>query len=256
MSGRNFDDLAARFKCNIYGTRKGQLRLDLLLTHLEEELLPLLSSKDSSAKVLDAGCGLAQVSSRLARYGYRMTLCDKSGEMLVQARKALNDFDNCEFIHQAFQELGREYDNEYDLVLSHAVLEWLDDPEEGIKNLARCTKQGGYLSLLFYNRDAYVFRNLIRGNWKKVESHDYVGHRGGLTPNNPVTQGEVFEWLKLAGFIPLDTIGIRSFFDFMNKDMQLNRNYEDILRLERVYSKLSPYRDMARYIHVIARKSG
>jgi len=36
--------------------------------------------------------------------------------------------------------------------------------------------------------------------------------------------------------------------------LQVNRDYDDILRLEGIYSKLSPYRDMARYIHVIARK--
>lgn len=254
MSGRNFDDLAARFKKNIYGSRKGQLRLDLLWEHIEQNLIPLLDINRHEVKVLDAGCGMAQISKRLIRHGYRTTLCDKSLEMLKQAKSELEESDRSEFIHTSFQDLNTDYNGIFDLVMSHAVLEWLDNPEQGIKELTRVCRQDGYLSLLFYNRDSYVFRNLIRGNWKKVESNDYAGHRGGLTPNNPVTQAEVLGWLEAAGFTVLDTIGLRSFFDYMNKDMQQNREYEDILRLERVYSRLSPYRDMARYIHILARK--
>lgn len=254
MSGRNFDGLAKRFKKNIYGTRKGQLRLDLLWAHIEQKLVPLLNSASSQIQVFDAGCGMAQISSRLVKYGYKISLCDKSLEMLTQAKAELTDAEDCEFIHAPFQALSQDYVDCFDLVMSHAVLEWLDDPEEAINALARSCKKGGYISLLFYNRDSYVFRNLIRGNWKKVESHDYVGHMGGLTPNNPVSQSEVINWLAAAGFTTVDTIGLRTFFDYMSKDMQLNRSYEDILRLETEYSRLSPYRDMARYLHIIARK--
>lgn len=254
MSGRNFDDLAGLFKNNIYGTRKGQLRLDILWEHIEQGLIPLLNSLQRDIKVFDAGCGMAQISKRLIRYGYEITLCDKSIEMLKQAKIELGEFDNNTFVHASFQDVVTAHNEYFDLVMSHAVLEWLDNPEEGIYELARSCKQGGYLSLLFYNRDSFVFRNLIRGNWKKVESRDYAGHRGGLTPNNPVSQTEVNDWLKGAGFTVLDSIGLRAFFDYMNKDMQLNRDYEDILRLEKAYSRVSPYRDMARYIHIIARK--
>ncbi|MDH5184224.1 MAG: methyltransferase domain-containing protein [Gammaproteobacteria bacterium] len=254
MSGRNFDDLAGRFKSNIYGTRKGQLRLDLLWEHIEQELLPLLYSEHGDVTVFDAGCGMAQISKRLIQSGCQITLCDKSIKMLNQAKSEIGESVHCEFIHASFQDMHADYREYFDLVMSHAVLEWLDKPEDGINALGRSCKPGGYLSLLFYNRDSYVFRNLIRGNWKKVESNDYTGHRGGLTPNNPVSQTEVLSWLESAGFVALDTIGLRSFFDYMSKEMQLNREYEDILRLERMYSRVSPYRDMARYIHIIARK--
>ena len=255
MSGRNFDELADRFRNNIYGTRKGQLRLDLLWEHIEQELLPKLEAHGHSINVFDGGCGLAQISKKLVSYGYEITLCDKSIEMLNQAKCEMAPADKNRFIHAPFQDVSETHHESFDLVMSHAVLEWLDNPEAGIKALSRSCKSGGYLSLLFYNRDSYVFRNLIRGNWKKVESNNYAGHSGGLTPNNPVTYSEVSDWLIDAGFSIIDSIGLRSFFDYMTKDMQNNRDYDDILRLEKVYSRMSPYREMARYIHVIARKN-
>ena len=254
MSGRNFDGLSLRFKNNIYGTRKGQIRLDLLWHHLQEVLLPRLEAESGKLHVFDAGCGLAQISKRLGDRGYHLTLCDKSAEMLELAREEMSGHKACEFIHASFQQLEAHYTDHFDLVLSHAVLEWLDTPAEAIQQLSRVCKPGAYLSLLFYNRDAYIFRNLMRGNWKKVESEEYAGDHGGLTPTDPVSPADVLRWLDDAGMECIDRIGLRTFFDYMPRDMQQNRDYEDILRLEQTYSRISPYRDMARYIHIIARK--
>lgn len=42
----------------------------------------------------------------------------------------------------------------FDLILCHAVLEWLDDPKSAVRDLARLVKPGCRMSLMFFNRFA------------------------------------------------------------------------------------------------------
>ena len=74
---RSFDDLSARFSANIYGTRKGQLRLDILAADFKDHLgidWPKGSILDSGTDmavgrqllILDAGGGIGQFSAQLA----------------------------------------------------------------------------------------------------------------------------------------------------------------------------------------------
>ncbi len=61
---------------------------------------------------------------------------------------------------------GADALGDFDLVLCHAVLEWLAQPQQALHKLFGLIRPGGHLSLMFYNRDALIFRNLIRGNWR------------------------------------------------------------------------------------------
>ena len=42
-----------------------------------------------------------------------------------------------------------------DLVLFHAVVEWMADAESALEVLSQCLKPGGHLSCLFYNRSPH-----------------------------------------------------------------------------------------------------
>lgn len=254
MSDKSFDELSSRFRNNIYGTRKGEIRFAILWRYFQEQLLKELPP--GPLRILDAGCGLGQVSHRLLELGHSVTLCDLSSEMLTEARETIPEelHANASFIHSPMQELGAVIEGEFDLVICHAVLEWTREPEPAIETLARLCRPGGCLSMMFYNRDALVFRNLIRGNWKKVMSGKLAGDPGGLTPINPIDQYQLQEWLASAGFEVSDSIGLRTFFDYLPKPMQQERALEDILELEFQYSTLPPYKNMARYIHIRAFK--
>ena len=47
-------------------------------------------------------------------------------------------------------------------MLCHAVLEWLAEPHAILPVLHQLCAPGGWLSLAFYNRDALIYRNLLR----------------------------------------------------------------------------------------------
>jgi len=257
---RNFDELSDLFASNIYGTPKGHIRLQVLWQHLLQSL-PHLQDK-TPLTVLDAGCGMGQVAARLAVLGHELTLCDVSQDMLDIAREFIGDYikqhgeagDAAEvcFHHLALQDMPEVGQRTFDVVLCHAVLEWLAEPLLAVAALARLVSISGHLSLTFYNRDALIYRNLIRGNLRKVKSGEYAGHHGGLTPGNPLDPATVIAWLDQQGFDVQTRAGLRVFYDFIPRKDREQLSLEDILELELEYSQREPYQSLARYIHVVA----
>lgn len=255
MSDKSFDSLLGRFQKNIYGSRKGEIRFSILWDYFDSELLPHLPKRP--LRVLDAGCGLGQFSGKLLELGHHLTLCDISNEMLSVAREQIPPqyHNRARFIHSPIQELPATISEPFDLVLCHAVLEWLEEPETVIETLSRLTSNGGSLSLMFYNQAALVFRNLIRGNWYKIQSGKLAGDPGGLTPINPLQLQEVSQWLTQYGYAVQELIGLRTFFDYLPKQLQNERDLKDILALEARYSRQAEYQGLARYLHLHAIKA-
>ena len=255
QSDRNFDDLTQRFARNIYGSAKGEVRLAIVWQHLLQTLPQLSAGKP--LRILDAGCGLGQMGLRLAEMGHEVVLSDLSEKMVDQTRalfaERLPDAEP-HLIHAPVQQLHAEDLGQFDLVLFHAVLEWLAEPQETLEHLLGLIRPEGELSLMFYNRDALVFRNLIRGNWRKAESADLQGEEGGLTPYNPLTLDEVQGWLDQWGFETLSRAGVRVVFDYMDRKMREARAVDEVLRIEMKYAQQEPYLHMGRYLHLIAEK--
>jgi len=256
QSDRNFDDLSERFARNIYGSAKGEVRLAIVWQHLLQTLPKL--SEGKPLRILDAGCGLGQMGLRLAEMGHELVLSDLSEKMVDQTRtlfaEKLPDA-KVQLIHGSVQEMSEDALGQFDLVLFHAVLEWLAEPKQTLAHLLTLIKPEGDLSLMFYNRDALVFRNLIRGNWRKAESDDLQGEEGGLTPYHPLTLEEVQGWLDSWGFKRLSRAGVRVVFDYMDRKMREARDVDEVVRIEMKYAQQEPYLHLGRYLHLIARNS-
>ncbi|TPW15888.1 MAG: S-adenosylmethionine-dependent methyltransferase [Halothiobacillaceae bacterium] len=128
MSDRNFDDLSHKFRRKIYASPKGIIRLAIVWEDLITAL-PDLTSKP--LRVLDVGSGIGQISLALAKLGHELVLCDHSNEMLTLAKEQFKTEApdaKVTFIHSPIQQLTREIEGQFDLVLCHAVLEWLATP--------------------------------------------------------------------------------------------------------------------------------
>jgi len=256
LTDRNFDDLTDRFAKNIYGSAKGEVRLAIVWEHLLKTLPELSAGKP--LRILDAGCGLGQMGMKLVQLGHELVLSDISEKMVNETRKLFENEalkENVTFLHKAVQELNSQELGQFDLILFHAVLEWLAEPEETLQHLTQLIKPEGYLSLMFYNRDALVFRNLIRGNWRKAESANLQGDEGGLTPYHPLTLEEVAGWLERWEFKTLSRTGVRVIYDYMERRIRDKRPIEEIVRIEMKYAQHEPYLHMGRYLHLVAQKT-
>lgn len=262
MTDRNFDALADRFESKLYGNWRGQLRLQLVNEALLEDATCLQQKKP--LRILDAGCGLGQMSLLLAERGHHVTACDVSSVLIERAQARIRETNSAllsriDFHCCSLQSIGEHVSEPFDLIIFHAVLEWLDNPQAGLQSLLPLLKTEGELSLLFYNRHSIVLKNLLRGDFRRIDEQDFGGDPGGLTPINPLPPEEVSAWLKHLSLVVKTERGIRTFYDYMEQSMDRNKprraGFEEILRMERKFSTQEPYRSLARYLLWHCRKS-
>ena len=253
---QNFDDLSSRFQKNIYNTAKGKIRLNILWRDLIE-VIPEIEAGGLS--ILDAGAGQGNFALQLAQKNHKMTLCDLSIKMLQDAQQLFVDNkleEGVRFIHTPVQELSDHVDDQYDVVLFHAVLEWLAEPEETLKELLKFIKPGGYLSLMFYSRTGLIFQNLTRGNFDYVLNDTLSGKGKTLTPINPQLPEDVYRWLNTLNLETKVKSGVRVFYDGISRERRKQINEDELIELEKQYSRIEPYSELPRYIHVLCRKPG
>ncbi len=127
-------------------------------------------------RVLDIGAGLGHMSLWLAEQGHQVTLAEPAEPMLEGARQRFADAgQTATFIQAPWQALPDLLSDTYDLVLCHAVLEWLAEPHSILPVLRQLTNDDGWLSLAFYNRDALIYRNLLKGHFRKMRKMTWPG---------------------------------------------------------------------------------
>ncbi len=244
---RHFDALASRFAVKIYGGAKGAIRLAVLQADLKEALPP------HPLRVLDVGAGLGHMSLWLAQQGHSVTLAEPSAPMLDGARErfAAAGLD-ATFIQAPWQALLGEFAAPFDLVLCHAVLEWLAEPPAILPVLHQLTAPGGWLSLAFYNRDALIYRNLLKGHFRKLRREHFAGEGQSLTPQRPLDPRELA--LQLDDWFAVEAqSGVRVFHDYMPAEFQGRAELADLLEMELAHRRHPAFAGLGRYLHWLCR---
>lgn len=199
MQDRNFDDIAEKFSRNIYGTTKGRIRQAVLGQDLHD-LLQTLPQRP--LRILDAGGGEGQMACELAALGHKVLLCDLSGEMIRRAEAAAREkgvSDNMQFVQCPAQHIAEHLEQPVDLILFHAVIEWLAEPQHALAALVDCLAPGGAISLMFYNIHGLVMRHMILGNFAHVEAGVPKIKKSSLLPDHPLEPAKVYQWLEQLG---------------------------------------------------------
>ena len=245
---RSFDGIAAKFAHNIYSSTKGKLRQLVLLRDLAE--LRLLQQP---CHILDVGAGQGQLALALAAKGHSVHLTDISADMLQLAQQQAQQqgATNVSFAQIGLAELAATHRQQYQLVLCHAMLEWLAQPELAIAQLRQLVAPGGVLSLMFYNKDAKRFGNILFGNFDYVAADFQVKKKVSLNPQHPLVPADVMHWCQQAGFRVLAKTGVRCFHDYLRDRSQQQSHFEQLLALELQYNRTEPYASLGRYQHLL-----
>jgi hypothetical protein len=139
------------------------------------------------------------------------------------------------------------------------LLEYLDDPWEGLASLARLLAPEGLLSLLVVNplaepfQLAWIKRELVLAREAPtgpVGRPDLFGLHRRVLPLNQTRQA-----LAESGVHVVAEYGIRIFADYFTTEELLEPAYYLQLReLEMTASHSEPYRKLARYLHIVGVK--
>ena len=257
---RNFDDISAHFEKKIYGGLKGEIRLAVLRHDIFGWVKSWQQTHNRPLRVLDVGAGLAQISIELAKDGHDVTINDISANMLEIAKQNAGEAAQTITWHTCpYQQLDDKLTGKYDLILCHAVLEWLAEPKLIMDFFDRWLvddrAEKGVLSLCFYNPASFVYRNLVMGNFNLLNNKDFKADNGSLTPNHPVAKDEVIAWINDHHYQILHTSGLRVFHDYSPLKRGGHTNPQAVIEMEVAYSGQDPYKWLGRYLHFLVSKA-
>jgi S-adenosylmethionine-dependent methyltransferase len=208
---------------------------------------------DDPLDVLDAASGNGLVSEYLLEHGHKLTLYDISHDMIEEARSRLAE------PHQgrvAFFEVNLNEDlpdpgKQFDLVVMHHIIEYLDDPRETFRKLGAQTKPAGEMSLITLNPVSEVLRRIHfdaspQKAYENLSDLSYDARWFGEA--RMFTDTELSAMLNEAGWDVIDQRGMRIFSDYIDESLSDDEEYRAaMVRLELETSMQEPYRSIGRY---------
>lgn len=201
-------------------------------------------------RVLDIAGGSGLDAVRLAARGHEVTVLDPAGAMLRNAKEHAEVFDVADRLHvvQASAEDVPELFglDEFDVVLCHNLLQYVEDPATVLAAVTRPLRVGGLLSVLAPNPDAEPLRVAIR---------DLDPDRAlvGMDPAAPTAAGTIAQ-LTALGFGLILRYGVGCVYDLIADDgvKQDAQFLAELERLELAMADRMPYLQTARYFHLLA----
>ena len=262
---RSFDAIADHFEKKVYGGLKGDIRLAVLRRDIFAYCAQMSQILGRPLLILDVGAGLAQIAIELAIQGHKLVINDISANMLEKAQASAAQYaeskqDNAKLAitwhvcpYQELEEKLADNTENFDLIMCHALLEWLAEPAAVMDFFNKQLTNNGALSLCFYNPASFDYRNLIMGNFNLLDNSEYkADNKKSLTPNYPVAKEEVESWLNAHEYKTILASGLRVFHDYSPLKRGGHNDPEAVIRMELRYSQLEPYKWLGRYLHIMA----
>ena len=143
-----------------------------------DDLVALIERREGM-RVIDLGCGTGELTSRLAERlpGSDVLGVDSSGQMLAKAMPRGRD--GVRFEQRRIEDVA----GTYDLVFSHAALQWVDGHEALIPRLFEMLAPGGQLAVQVPSNHNHISHVLIRETASEPPFRDVLG---GFVRHAPV----------------------------------------------------------------------
>jgi S-adenosylmethionine-dependent methyltransferase len=212
-------------------------------------------------RVLDVGGGSGMFAVPLARLGHDVTVVDPSADALAtlgrradtagvggRVRAVQGDGD---LLHEVLPTTGS--DGGFDLALCHFVLEVVDDPGVTLREIAGALRPGGQVSVATANRAGAVLGRAVAGH--PVEALALLEDRdpapGRSRPaRRRFTPADMLALVEGAGLEPGPWRGVSVVADLL--EATSGAAPDAVRALELALAEVSPYRDVATGLHVLA----
>jgi S-adenosylmethionine-dependent methyltransferase len=252
-----FDSHKAAFQEN-QNMPWGRLRYSLGRAHLFRHL------DHGPLQILDVGGGSGLDAVPLAQMGHTVTIADYSSEMLAEARQSAADngvSDRLTFHQAGLDSITTLFTSrQFDAVLCHNVLQYVDDLDVALKTISAVLRPGGWLSIICLNRYSETYRQALHqlnlsAALANVNADTIMTVIYGV-PAKAYAVEDMREPLRVAGCEVLGEYGIRCVCDYIQsneiKDDPIF--FEQLEKLELAVSDKHPYRSLGRFFQVVARK--
>ncbi|MFD9339030.1 methyltransferase [Streptomyces sp. NPDC060028] len=213
--------------------------------------------------VLDTGGGTGNFAVPVARLGHRVTVVDPSPNALFGLERRVSEAGVADLVRGVQGDAQGLLDvverESYDVVLCHGVLEYVDEPAEGVANAVAALRPGGILSLLAAGLGGAVLARALAGHFVEARTAltDPAGRWGSGDPaGRRFTAEQLGELVGGAGLEVGAVHGVRIFADLVPGVLVDTEPgaVEALLRLEEAAAELPAFHAVATQLHVLGEK--
>ncbi|MEV7444326.1 methyltransferase [Streptomyces sp. NPDC002120] len=213
--------------------------------------------------VLDTGGGTGKFAVPVARLGHRVTVVDPSPNALFGLERRVSEAGVADLVRGVQGDAQGLLDvverDAYDVVLCHGVLEYVDDPAEGVANAVAALRPGGTLSLLAAGLGGAVLARALAGHFTEARTAltDPAGRWGSGDPvPRRFTAEQLSELVGGSGLAVGAVHGVRIFADLVPGVLVDTEPgaVEALLRLEEAAAELPAFHAVATQLHVLGQK--
>lgn len=204
-------------------------------------------------RVLDFGSGEGFTADYYAANN-QVVAVEPSQEMLAQ-RYHTNSYRQIIGSTDALKEFE---DETFDLILCHNVLEYADDREEIIRELARLLRSNGRLSVVKHNRNGRVMQMVVLlNNFQEANRllDGYDSHAAKFGAIRYYDDKDIMNWCPQLSLVK--TFGLRTFWDLQqNQEIQKDDVWQkQMLEIETRAAENSDFHTIAFFHHLIFTKA-
>ncbi|GAA4923211.1 methyltransferase [Streptomyces coeruleoprunus] len=217
----------------------------------------------SSLDVLDTGGGSGNFAVPVARLGHRVTVVDPSPNALFALERRAAEAGVADRVQGVQGDIHGLFDvverGGYDVVLCHGVLEYVDDPVEGVRNAVEALRSEGALSLLAAGLGGAVLARALAGHFTEARRAltDPAGRWGEGDPvPRRFTAEQLTETVEAAGVQVGAVHGVRVFADLVPGVLVDTEPgaLDALLRLEAAAAELPAFHSVATQLHLLGQK--
>ena len=202
--------------------------------------------------ILDFGSGEGITSDHFAEFNHVVAV-EPWEDML---KDAWTDHDYRQVVGD-IKALCEFEDNRFDIIICHNVLEYIEDKESVVQELARVLKPDGFISVVKHNRNGRVMQmSVLLDDFEKanllLDGENSSASKFGLI--RYYDDSDVINWCP--DLYIHKTYGIRTFWDLQqNQEKHSDEEWQEkMIQLEMRVSEMNDFINIAFFHHLIIKK--